>query len=146
MTNYNTDFYRWTQTQAAALAAGHVGKLDLANLAEEIESLGKRDWRELSSRLTVLMMHLLKWRHQPELRETSTWSSTIFTQRLHLTKLLRQSPSLRRQVARMIEEDYPAARYLAATETRLPLATFPEVCPWARDEVLDESFLPEATP
>jgi len=144
MSNYDTDFYQWTQTQAAALAAGHLGKLDLANLAEEIESLGKRDWRELSSRLEILVMHLLKCRYQPELRGTSTWGSTIRTQRRDIAKLLRQSPSLRRQVAGCIIEDYSAVRQDAADETRLPLATFPEVCPWTAAQVLDLDYYPEA--
>lgn len=145
MSTYDTDFYAWTQQQAAALAAGHVSELDLANLAEEIESLGKSDWRELSSRLETLLMHLLKWRYQPEMRQTGhSWSSTIYTQRREIGKLLRQSPSLRREVPTMIDDGYPAARYLASVETRLPLATFPEACPWSEAQVLDMDFWPQA--
>jgi len=141
---YDTDFYAWTQTQAAALAAGHLGELDLKNLAEEIESLGKNDWRELEDRLEVLLMHLLKWRYQPEMRQTGhSWSSTIFTQRHRIARRLRQSPSLRPQVAGMIEEVYPVARYVARDETRMRLDAFPEACPWTPEQVLDPEFWPE---
>lgn len=146
MSLYDTDYYQWTKEQAAALAAGHLGELDLMNLAEEIESLGKNDWRELSSRLEILVMHLLKWRYQPEMRrQGQSWSSTIFTQRREIAKLLVQSPSLRRQVQAQIEEDYAAARYLAADETGLPLTTFPETCEWSEEEVMDDDFYPEAS-
>ena len=80
--NYDTDFYEWTQHQAVALAAGHMTELDLANLAEEIESLGKRDRRGLRNRLQVLVIHLLKWSYQPERRQTGpSWSSAIWEQR-----------------------------------------------------------------
>ena len=144
--DYDTDFYEWTQHQAAALAAGHVSELDLANLAEEIESLGKRDRRGLRSRLKLLVMHLLKWRCQPEVRQTGhSWWSTIRTQRRDIDLILEDSPSLRRQVPDMIEADYQAMRLDASGETGLPLEAFPETCPWTAEQVLDETFWPGET-
>ena len=141
--NYDTDFYQWTLHQAAALAAGHVSELDLANLAEEIESLGRRDRRQLESRLEILVMHLLKWRYQPERRATGrSWENTILVQRGRIAKLLRDSPSLRREVSEMIEADYHRTRRLARNETGLPLETFPEICPWTDEQILDEEFWP----
>jgi hypothetical protein len=141
--DYDTDFFAWTQHQAAALAAGHVSELDLANLAEEIESLGKRDRRGLRSRLEVLVMHLLKWGYQPERRQTGhSWSSTIRTQRRDIRLILEDSPSLRRQVPDMIEADYQDVRLNARDETGLPLETFPETCPWTAEQVLDQAFWP----
>ncbi len=68
ISTYEQDFYLWTQEQAAILKAGALSQLDVANLIEEIESMGKTQKRELISRLTVLMMHLLKWNYQPERR------------------------------------------------------------------------------
>ncbi|PON12426.1 DUF29 domain-containing protein [Candidatus Entotheonella serta] len=141
--NYDTDFYEWIQHQAAALAAGHVSELDLANLAEEIESLGRNNYRELSSRLGVLVLHLLKWRYQPERRRTGrSWWRSIRTQRREIRKLLNQSPSLRQRVAEIIAEDYRDFREDAAAETRLSLTTFPETCPWTTEQVLDDDFWP----
>ncbi len=141
--NYDTDFFEWTQHQAAALAAGHVSELDLANLAEEIESLGRKDRRKLGSRLEVLVMHMLKWRYQPERRQTGhSWENTILVQRGRIAKLLKDSPSLRREVSEMIAEDYHRTRRLAKNETGLPLETFPETCPWSAEQVLDDDFWP----
>ena len=143
--NYDTDFYEWTQHQAAALAAGHVSELDLANLAEEIESLGKRDRRSLRNNLKVLLMHLLKWRYQPEMRQTSrSWESTIIEHRDRIEVISDDSPSLRRQIPAILAGAYPRARRLASSETGLPLETFPGMCPWTVEQILDETFWPEA--
>ncbi len=140
--SYDEDFYAWTQHQAAKLRTVVCDELDLLNLAEEIESLGKRDWKELRSRLNVLVMHLLKYQHQPDHRSGS-WSSTIRTQRDEISTLLEQSPSLRRQVPILLTERYKTPRYNAADETGLPIGTFPEVCPWTAEQVLDEDFWPD---
>ena len=141
---YDTDFFEWTQHQAAALAAGHVSELDLTNLAEEIESLGRRDRRALGSRLEVLVMHLLKWLYQPEMRETShSWEYAIIEQRGRIADILADSPSLQRQVPGLIDGHYLRARRLARSETRLPLETFPERRPWTAEQVLDETFWPD---
>jgi hypothetical protein len=141
---YDTDFFAWTQHQAAALAAGHVSELDMANLAEEIESLGKRDRRGLRSRLEVLVLHLLKWCYQPARRQTGhSWSSTIRTQRRDIRLILEDSPSLLRQVPEMIATDYQDVRLNARDETGLPLETFPETCPWTPEQVLDQTFWPD---
>jgi Domain of unknown function DUF29 len=139
---YDVDFVRWTEEQAATLRARRLDALDLTNLAEEIESLGKRDRRRLKSRLTVLLTDLLKWHRQPEQRSGS-WDSTIRTRRTDVYQLLEDSPSLRREMPQMIAERYEIARRNAAAETGLPLATFPAVCPFAVDEILAEEWLPE---
>ena len=93
MNTYDTDFYRWTQTQAAALRAKDFAALDLGNLAEEIESLGRSDRRAVVSHLERLLLHLLKWREQPQGRGPS-WRSTIRHARREIGKLLAESPSL----------------------------------------------------
>jgi hypothetical protein len=140
---YDADFVRWTEEQAARLRDGRFDVLDLENLAEEIESLGKRDRRRLKSRLTVLLMHLLKWAYQPEQRSGS-WDSTIRTQRADVRQLLEDSPTLRREVPAIIAERYEMARRNAAAETGLPLAKFPTDCPFAVAKVLAEEWLPAA--
>jgi hypothetical protein len=142
---YDTDFYTWTQHQAAILREGAVAELDLANLAEEIESLGARDRRELHRRLHRLVTHLLKWYYQPSKRQTGhSWLSTIRTQRDEIAALLEQSPSLRRTVPEALRARYRRAREDASAQTRLPLATFPATCPWTAEQVLDPDFWPEA--
>ncbi|PON16416.1 DUF29 domain-containing protein [Candidatus Entotheonella serta] len=141
--NYDTDFYEWTQHQAAALAAGHIAELDLTNLAEEIESLGRRDRRGLRNNLKIVLMHLLKWRYQPEMRQTGqSWENSIIEHRDRIGVIPGDSPSLRCQVEALIAEAYPVARRLARNETGLPMETFLETCPWTADEVLDDGFWP----
>ena len=96
-TDYDTDFYAWTQAQAAALRTKDWQAFDLANLAEEIESLGKRDRRTLESSLKILLLHLLKWTYQSHERgrRGRSWRSSIANARDAIEHVLRDSPSLR---------------------------------------------------
>ena len=138
---YETDFFLWTKEQAAALRAGRLDALDRDNLAEEVESLGRKDRRELESRLTVLVMHLLKWRYQPAERGGS-WDSTIRTQRREIHKLLHDSPSLRPALTEALAEGYDTARRNASAETLLALDALPATCPFALEQVLADEWLP----
>lgn len=142
MSDYDTDFYRWTQAQAAALRTKDVEALDLDNLAEEIESLGRSDRRSIVSHLERLLLHLLKWREQPQGRGAS-WRSTIRYARREIAKLLAESPSLHDYPARQLAAAYRHAREDAVDETGLPLATFPEACPWTPKQVMAEDFWPD---
>jgi hypothetical protein len=145
MSDYDTDFYAWTQRQAEALRAKDVAALDLDNLAEEVESLGKRDRRSVHGHLKVLLIHLLKWVAQPARRGPS-WQRSIHNARDTLRLVLDDSLTLRRQLPAILAEAYPRARRQAHEQTGLLLATFPEVCPWPVEQVLDEDFWPEGTP
>ena len=138
---YEDDLFAWTQEQAALLRAHAVDAIDWENLAEEIESMGRRDRRELKSRLTVILLHLLKWQAQPALHGAS-WRKTLRTERREIRSLLQQSPSLRREVPAMIRETYADAVKDAVDETGLRADVFPSTCPYAPDDVLDEDHLP----
>jgi Domain of unknown function DUF29 len=138
---YNEDFVLWTKRQAALIRAGQFELIDWENVAEEIESLGTSDRRELSHRLEVLMMHLLKWQFQPMHRSRS-WRSTIRTQRGRIERLLKESPSLRREVAGLSEEHYSLACNTASAETGFAAATFPESLPYTPEQILQDDFFP----
>lgn len=144
---YDEDFYGWTQDQAAKLrraAASRVNlpdPVDFANLAEEIESLGVSQLRELYSRYVVLLMHLLKWEHQPERRGPS-WRSTVSTQRREIAKLLSLSPGLKSKRGKELVDAYAAAREDAAEETGLSIDGFPEACPYSLEQVEDRGWWP----
>jgi len=141
---YTQDFYAWTQTTADLIRAGKWYDLDREALAEEVESLGARDHRELRRRLQRLVTHLLKWQHQPSGRLTGhSWRSTIRMQRQEIADILGQSPSLRRAVPDALSARYALAREHASAQTHLSLATFPETCPWTPEQVLDAEFWPE---
>ena len=138
---YNQDFFEWTQCNAALLRAGRFDQADIEHVAEEIEDMGNRDWRELFSRLQVLVVHLLKWQAQPEMRSPS-WEDTIETQRDEIALLLQDAPSLRNHAAQVLPRLYPKAAHRAARETKLPNSAFREGCPWTIDQILDPGFLP----
>jgi hypothetical protein len=104
--NYPEDFYGWTIEQSRLLRSGELSAIDAANIAEEIESIGRSDRRELKSRLVVLVAHLLKWRHQRGGRSRS-WSATIDEQRLQIEGILGGSPNLGPNVAAMPEGQAP---------------------------------------
>jgi hypothetical protein len=140
---YEEDLYAWTQEQAALLRARQYDALDLENLAEEIVAVGGRDRRKLESRLCVILLHLLKWQAQPALRGAS-WRKTLRTQRREIRKLLKQSPSLRRDVSELIRDAYVDAVKDAIDETGLPQDRFPAHCPYTPDHVLAEEYLPDA--
>jgi hypothetical protein len=141
---YEEDLYAWSQEQAGLLRARQLDALDWDNLAEEIAAVGGSDRRRLESRLCVILLHLLKWQAQPA-RRGASWRKTLRTQRREIRKLLKQSPSLRRQVSALIRDAYPDAVKDAIDETGLPAGRFPSVCPYAADAVLDEDHLPDAS-
>jgi Domain of unknown function DUF29 len=146
MSDYEHDFYLWTQAQAAALRAKDLAQLDLDHLAEEIESLGKRDRRGMESYLEGVMLHVLKWVYQPQERPRRgrSWRRSIDNARGGMERLVRDSPHLRELPPPLVAQAYRRARRGAARDTGLPLATFPEVCPWTLEQLQDEEFLPEA--
>ncbi len=116
--NYDTDFYAWANEQAALLRAGKLGEADIANIAEEIESIGKTEKRELVNRLTVLLLHLLKWQYQPE-RRGSSWQTTIRVQRISLARHIKDNPSLKTTITAALDDAYTIAVIEAAGETGL---------------------------
>src|SRR5947207_7244731 len=139
-TDYEEDFYAWTVEQSRLLRSGELSAVDTANLAEEIESMGRSDRRELKSRLVILVMHLLKWRHQPGARSRS-WSATIDEQRLQIESILAESPSLRPSVAAMLGEAHAVARARVIAESGLAAEVYAEACVLPGEDVIDSRGL-----
>ena len=138
---YEQDFYAWANEQAALLRVGNLSAADIEHIAEEIESMGKTEKRELVNRLAVLLQHLLKWQFQPE-RRGSSWEATITVQRRDLIRHLRDNPSLKAKLDEAIEDAYGDAALLGVAETNLPKSTFPAVCPWPWAQIIDQEFWP----
>lgn len=144
MTLYNSDFYAWTETQAKTLKAGIWDALDIENLVEEIETLGRQERQELQNRLGILLGHLLKWQYQPENRNNG-WRSTIREQRRRIDQLLADSPSLKPFLTETLARAYQDGLDLAVRETGLSYDAFPEDCPYSFTEALTPVFLPYET-
>ena len=141
MHTYDADFYLWTQQQATLLRQGEFGELDTAHLVEEIEEMGASNRHSLGSYLELVLLHLLKWRYQPE-RRGKSWKSSIRKGRNAIERLLEESPSLQPRLPAMVTAEYRRARIEAADETGLPLSTFPESCPLTLEEITGD-FWPE---
>jgi hypothetical protein len=135
-TLYHQDFYAWTQQQCDLLRKGQLDLLDIENLIEEIESLGKQQRQELRNRLGVLIGHLLKWHYQPEARSRS-WTATIREQRLKINDLLLDNPSLKPYLPEAISRAYPYGLALVEAETPLDLRPLPQTCPFSLVEILE---------
>ncbi len=134
---YEEDFYAWTQEQAKLLQTGLWGALDVANLVEEIESLGKQVRQELRHRLEVLLGHLLKWEVQPSYRSKS-WTAILREQRRKILLLLKENPSLKPYLSGSVLIAYENAIDLAIRETGLDESSFSIECSY-----IDQDFLPD---
>ncbi|MBJ7899146.1 MAG: DUF29 family protein [Cyanobacteria bacterium RI_101] len=140
---YDADFNLWIEETAKSLKAGNFGALDLENLIEEIEAMGRSDKREIKTRLIVLLMHLLKCQYQPQ-KQTASWIATINEQRRQIKAVLKDSPSLKPYLQQELGDGYEDARKDAAKETGLPVAAFPPECPFTQEQILDPDYFPMA--
>ena len=123
---YDEDFYIWTQRTAELICQGRFGEIDREHVAEELSDMGKRDRREVRSRLFVLIAHLLKREVQPE-KQSNSWLATIAEQRRQLSYIFEDSPSLRAFATRELEGIYEDARVQAAAEMEVPVDGIPAV-------------------
>lgn len=138
-TLYEKDFCEWSFSQANHLRNKEMEKLDIENLIEEIESLGRSDKRALRSHLANLLMHMLKIQYQPEaMGNSKSWIKSIFTARKSIKNLIKESPSMNKLLCEFLSDSYESATYIAMSETNLPLEIFPKECPWSIEELLKE--------
>jgi Domain of unknown function DUF29 len=133
--DYATDFYGWATETARKIRSGRLAEVNLEQVAEEIESLGKSEQQQLSNRLIILLVHMLKWEFQPG-RRKSGWQGTILEQRERIKRLLAKNPSLQPLVEETIAEAYSIALTTAAFETHMVEEDFPRTCPYLVDEIL----------
>ncbi len=136
---YERDETAWLEAMAELIRLGHRDEIDFTNLAEYLTDMARRDRREVESRLTLLIVHALKWFHQPN-RRSASWRGTIIEQRQELEGLLGRGV-LRNHAQRVLEEIYLKAVERAAAETELPAETFPAACPYTLDQLLGVNLL-----
>ena len=142
MQEYEQDFYAWTVHNVKLLREGKLSEIDVKHIAEEIESMGKSEKRELINRLAVLLAHLLKWQFQPE-RQSNSWKYTIEEQRHEVLDLLEESPSLTHESEDKLDRAYRKAILLAATEMGVNKSIFQDKCPFPLEKVLNQNFYPK---
>lgn len=139
---YDKDFFKWSKTQAKFLKNKEFDKLDYENLIEELEALGRSEKRALKSYLKILLMHMLKFLYQPDLRSRS-WELSIVNSRNEFKEVLDDNPSLQPKLQEIADLAYKSARLDAARETGISLKTFPEKCPWTKEQIFDDNFFGE---
>lgn len=139
---YNKDFNLWIQKTAQLLKNHCFHELDMDNLIEEIESVGKNEKRVIASQLTRLLLHFLKWQYQPE-RRSDSWLDFITDARIQIELAIVDSPSLKNYPSEQLDQSYIRARRGAAKQTGIPLSVFPVHCPYSKEEVLNEDWMPE---
>jgi hypothetical protein len=142
---YESDYVAWLEEQVAHLRAGRLSALDIENVAEELEGLMKSERRELENRLEILILHLLKWDHQPDQR-ANRWRSSVEEQRTRIRRLLRDSPSLKREVEPMSRDVYRDSVRAAAIETRLGESAFPATLPYSVDQIFERALPADELP
>lgn len=142
MISYEQDFYSWTQEQAKLLRSGQLDYLDIPNLIEEIETMGRSEKRELESRLTVLLLHLLKWKYQ-EIRRSRSWQLSIDEQRIKFEETLEENHGLKPKLDELLKKAYRLAVIQASRETNLSKSIFPEYCPWQLNQLIKEDYYPD---
>jgi hypothetical protein len=136
---YQRDFYSWLLEQARHVREGRWDAVDRENVAEEIESLGREQFNKLESALRVLILHILKWDHQP-VRRSRSWALSIRQQRLEVDDVLADNPGLKPRIAEALARAYRKARLQAIKETNLKESRFPEACPYSFDDVVSRKF------
>lgn len=139
---YKTDFHAWAMQTAALIRQHKFEELNIEDLAEELDGMGKKERTEVANRLVILLAHLLKWQYQPAYRSAS-WRGSRIEQRKQILRQLQQSPSVKPYFPEAMAEVYLDAVDLVSRETLLGSDTFPADCPYSEDQILDYDFYPE---
>jgi hypothetical protein len=141
---YDKDYYLWLEQVARQLRTGDLDALDLENLIEEIEDLGRSEKRQISSYLMRLCEHLLKVKYWQAERERCFrgWDVEIANFRLQIQKRLKDSPSLKPYLQEVFREEYQNGRKLFLKASGLDTPTIPEEPPFTLAEALTEDWLP----
>lgn len=139
---YEEDYHLWLMNTIHQLQHKRLTEVDRVNLIEELEAMIKSEKKAIKSNLRIVLMHLLKYKYQPEKR-TNSWLFTIREHRKRLQDDFEDSPSLKRYFYEVFSKSYQDARELAADETGLNIDTFPVECPFSQENTLNQDYLPE---
>jgi hypothetical protein len=132
---YDQDFAAWIDAQVAALRDRRFDALDLDHLIDEVEGVGKSEFRAFTSAIELILVHMLKWDYQPEKRSRS-WRTTIHDQRRAAAKLIKQNPSFKSRIGEAIADAYEAVPSLVERETTIPAERLPAVSPYDWEQIL----------
>lgn len=133
---YRDDLFGWVEDQIALLKAGNLSQIDAENIADELSDVGNEQYDKLESAIRIVLVHLLKWDHQPE-RRSRSWSLSIQEHRRRIQRVLKKNPSLKSNIDDAVDEAYEDAVGDAKRESGLPSDVFPAICPYVWDEIIN---------
>lgn len=136
---YERDLYGWAVEQAALLRAGRLDQADVLNIAEELDDAGSEQYDKLESALRIILIHLLKWDHQPQ-RRTRGWRASILVQRNHVRRVLKKNPGLKSRIEEAVSEAYADARIEAAAQSRREECSVPARCPYSWQQIMNRAI------
>ncbi|WP_257291510.1 DUF29 domain-containing protein [Endozoicomonas sp. ONNA1] len=147
---YDSDYYSWAYQQAQLIREGKFNKLDIENLIEEIEDMGRSQYRALKSALRELQLHLLKWQMQSakvdDLHDMErwyiSWLDSIAKQRRRVVEELDENPGLKNKLDEILTTAYQQACKAAATDMKCRIKDFPTECPWTFEQIMTDNWLP----
>lgn len=149
-TLYETDFYGWTQDQAAKLRQLLAERanldLDVENILEEIDGLGRSNYHQLVSRLEEIAIHLLKLHFSTRLECERLWKNSVRGHRTRVARLLRQNPSLKQRLGEALAAGYEDALRHFSDEKLIELVMpehLPETSPFDVEHMLEDDYWPE---
>ncbi|WP_257275085.1 MULTISPECIES: DUF29 domain-containing protein [unclassified Endozoicomonas] len=147
---YETDFYSWSYQQAELIRQGRFSELDIDNLLEEVEDMGKARYRTLKSSLEQLFLHALKWQMQSKKYDLHgmdqwyrSWAISIGKQPIAIQQELEENPGLNNKLDEIFLKAYKHARKLAANDMQCKTNDFPPECPWSYEQIMEEGWLPD---
>lgn len=132
---YDEDFAAWLQAQADLLRDRRFSELDISNLVEEVESVGRSEFRAFASAIELIVFHMMKWDYQPE-RQGRSWRTTINTQRRAVRNLLKENPSFKSRIQEAVERAYDPVPDMVEEKTTIPAERLPQTCPYTWDEIM----------
>lgn len=135
MNKYESDFYEWSKCESYKLKNKRFELLDLNNLIQEIEDLGKSERNAIRSHLINLLLHMLKTKYQSD-HSCKSWNDSINESRRQIFIYTTDHPSLSKYPETVLNECYDKARILAGKETGFELELFPCKCLWEIEEIL----------
>jgi Domain of unknown function DUF29 len=143
-TLYDQDFYLWIRTTINQLQARQFERVDLENLLEELDDMGRSEKRKIENLLIQLLVHLLKLTYwtQERGRNEGHWKGEILNFRRQILREIKDSPSLKPYILEIFEECYQFARKETQVRMRLPLDTFPVIPIGSLEQILDEDWFP----
>ncbi len=138
---YDIDDSQWLEETVKLIKNRQFKELDLENLIEELEDLGREKKNAVASLLEQVIRHLLLlqyWTSESDYNAVH-WQEEIYTFRIQLRRIL--TTNLRNYLDSELDSIYKDALGFVKIKTQNSVS-FPPECPYSLDQLLDIEWLP----